>query len=200
MIVTATVGAVSAVVFGVGAGTAGYVAVDGDGIHDWYRRGINDPHKAWDLELGQSTLAAHLPNMSACPETVSGPTAAAQVSEVLVCCARKATRVPCLISALDLTPFHHHPLAPMNPLHLSIQHHLSVYLFHVFHLFPHPVARMPERAASVPSAGTRHGAARVPTCTLTLSTRMATLRRRGESKSAQNQRVKSRRQWDAHTR
>ena len=99
MIVTTTVGAVSAVVFGVGAGTAGYVAVDGDGIHDWYRRGINDPHKAWDLELGQSTLAAHLPDMSAWPETVSGATAADQVSEVLIFCACKATRVPCLISA-----------------------------------------------------------------------------------------------------
>ena len=47
MIVTATAcAAVSAVFLGVGAGTAGYVAVDGDGIHDWYRRGINDPHQA----------------------------------------------------------------------------------------------------------------------------------------------------------
>ena len=106
MIVTATVGAVSAVVFGVGAGTAGYVAVDGDGIHDWYRRGINDPHKASDLELGQSTLASHLPDMSAWKKTVPGETAAAQVSEgraeVLICCSRKATRVPILTGRLFL--------------------------------------------------------------------------------------------------
>ena len=70
VLITATMGTISAVAFGVAMGTAGYVAVE----H------VNEPAKARELERGQATLASHLPDLSSWGP-VAGMTAAAQVRE-----------------------------------------------------------------------------------------------------------------------
>jgi hypothetical protein len=70
VLITATMGTISAVAFGVATGTAGYVAVE----H------VNEPAKARELERGQATLASHLPDLSSWGP-VAGMTAAAQVRE-----------------------------------------------------------------------------------------------------------------------
>ena len=70
VLITATMGTISAVAFGVATGTAGYVAVE----H------VNEPAKARELERGQATLASHLPDLSSWGP-VAGMTTAAQVRE-----------------------------------------------------------------------------------------------------------------------